>query len=486
MINFFEAKEMPLEFKKMLEHVLEKKGDITMEALKELIEEKKRKIGAGYLTDQGALFLVGADLGVSFENAPKADIGIRDLFVGAKDVNLTARVLSIYPIKIFTKRDSVEKLENRTLTIYDQNGTIRIRLWNKLAHLPDELQIKPGEVIKIINGYVKSGLDGRPVVNLGEFSNIEKNHEDSSIPSLQSIGLNIDQVNAEQDHIVISGVLKSNPRIMEFSDSRGGIKKSLQAMLSNDDSSRSLRLAIWNVSESNIPRILKLNSNVRIIGARIKQGNPQYGNGDLEIHGDEGTVVETDSGEKNNKMITLRLLSDGRSDNSNKKMYYAVDDHKNLFSVLIENDPISTQVSVNSVIQGVPSRVFGNSLIFSHEESQIKSVEDNSIPMLEESVTKIRAADTIGQMYILEAIVLQQPNASDVNTRNGNLVTVADTLIGDDTAEIRLLGWRENSSEIAKLKAGERIRLTGAILTAGRDGRSEITMRKDTILTKLS
>jgi replication factor A1 len=182
----------------------------------------------------------------------------------------------------------------------------------------------------------------------------------------------------------------------------------------------------------------------------------------------------------------LRLLSDGRSDNSKKKIFYAIDEQRNLFSVTIDNDLISTHVSVNAVIQGVPSRVFGNSLIFSHEDSQIKSVESKSIPILEESITKIKSTDTIGQMYILEAIVLQQPNASEVNTRNGNLVSVADTLIGDDTGEIRLVGWRENSNQVADLKVGERIRLIGAILTAGRDGRSEITMRKDTILTKLS
>ena len=49
---------MPLDFKKMIEFVLEKKPETTLEQLKELIEEKKRRIGAGYLTDQGALFLV--------------------------------------------------------------------------------------------------------------------------------------------------------------------------------------------------------------------------------------------------------------------------------------------------------------------------------------------------------------------------------------------------------------------------------------------
>ena len=52
----------------MIEIVLQKKPDISAEDVRELIDEKKRKIGAGYLTDQGALFLVAADLGVSFEN----------------------------------------------------------------------------------------------------------------------------------------------------------------------------------------------------------------------------------------------------------------------------------------------------------------------------------------------------------------------------------------------------------------------------------
>ena len=59
---------MSLDFKKMIEIVLQKKSDISAEDVRELIDEKKKKIGAGYLTDQGALFLVAADLGVSFEN----------------------------------------------------------------------------------------------------------------------------------------------------------------------------------------------------------------------------------------------------------------------------------------------------------------------------------------------------------------------------------------------------------------------------------
>ena len=51
---------MSADFKTMIESLLSQKSEINLEQLRELIDEKKRKIGAGYLTDQGALFLVAA------------------------------------------------------------------------------------------------------------------------------------------------------------------------------------------------------------------------------------------------------------------------------------------------------------------------------------------------------------------------------------------------------------------------------------------
>ena len=75
---------------------------------------------------------------------------------------------------------------------------------------------------------------------------------------------------------------------------------------------------------------------------------------------------------------------------------------------------------------------------------------------------------------------------SEVNTRTGGLVSVTDTLIGDDTGEIRLVGWRENSGELDKIKVGDRIRVIGAILNAGRDGKHELTLRKDSLVVTMS
>ena len=51
-------------------------------------------MGAGYLTDQ-AIFLVAADLGVSLEQTQNAEVAIKDLYIGAKEVTLEDRVLNI-------------------------------------------------------------------------------------------------------------------------------------------------------------------------------------------------------------------------------------------------------------------------------------------------------------------------------------------------------------------------------------------------------
>jgi replication factor A1 len=487
MITFLRLRDMPLDFKKMIEFVLEKKPETTLEQLKELIEEKKRRIGAGYLTDQGALFLVAADLGISFENTPQSQVGIKDLYVGARDINLSVRILSIYPIRKYTRKDSEDQIENRTLTVFDQDGGIRVKLWNKLAHGPDELRLKPGDIVRITNGYIKSGLDGKPVVNLGESSNIELESENrESIPDLESIKLDVDKVTTEQEHIVIDGVIKSAPRIVEFSDPRGEVKKSLQTILSNGDSTRNLRVAIWNVSENNIPRILNVNSRVRIIGARIKQANLQYGNGDLEIHGDEGTVIEAIDKQANYDVITVRIISNGNADNFGRINLFGIDKDKNILTMVVDDKLMPPGITTNSVIEGFPSRVFGNSLIFSQKDSYVKCVENNSIPKLEDTISKIRNMDKMGDIYIVEAIVLQQPNSVQVNTRTGGLVSVTDTLIGDDTGEIRLVGWRENSGELDKIKVGDRIRVIGAILNAGRDGKHELTLKKDSLVVAMS
>jgi replication factor A1 len=231
------------DFQKMVEVLLSQKPEISAEQIRDMIDEKKRKIGAGYLTDQGALFLVAADLGISFENIPKSQSGIKELYIGAKDVTITARIMNIYPIRKFTKKDTNEESRNRTLTIYDKDSSVKLKLWDNQTSIPDEIGLKPGDLVKISQGYVKSGLDGRPTINLGSNGIIEKLSDgDSPIPNIDTKLTTVDDVREPQDNVVIVGKVKSNPRISEFTNIRGQQNKSLQMQISNEDDSRTLRV----------------------------------------------------------------------------------------------------------------------------------------------------------------------------------------------------------------------------------------------------
>ena len=468
----------------MIELLLEQKPDINLEQIKELIEEKKRKIGAGYLTDQGALFLVAADLGVSFDNVQRTKRGIKDLYIGARDLDLTVRLLSSYPIRVFTKKDTNASIENRTISVYDAGGSIKVRLWDNLTHVIEENGLKPGDLMQINNCYVKSALNGKPIINIGEGGNIYPSEgNDASIPDLDNITSNVDSIRTEKDNAVISGLISSIPRIIEFSDSRGERKKSLQTMLSNESGDRKLRVALWNVDEDSLPRIFQVNSPIRIIGARVKEGNLQYGNGDFEIQGDEGTIIELRDKPQDYEVHSIRIISEARSDSGGVN-YVGIDKNKNIMYVNLEGIK-SNNLNLNSIIDCIPNRIFGN-MVFLKEDSYLEVVENNSFPKIEECITKIKDIQTVGNSYIIESIILQQPNATQVNTKNGELVSVTDTLIGDDTGEIRLVGWRDSSTELDSLKVGDRIRILGAILNSGREGKLELTLRKDSSINTIS
>jgi replication factor A1 len=466
----------------MIDILLEQKPDINLEQIKELIEEKKRKIGAGYLTDQGALFLVAADLGATFDNVQRTKRGIKDLYIGARDLDLTVRLLNSYPIRTFTKKDTNENIENRTISVYDAGGSIKVRLWDNLTHVIEDNQLKPGDLIQIKNCYVKSALNGKPIINIGEGGNISPYQgNDASIPDIDGITSNIDNIRSEKENVVVSGLISSIPRIIEFTDSRGEQKKSLQTMLSNDTGDRKLRVALWNIDEDSLPKFFQMDIPVRIIGARIKEGNLQYGNGDYEIHGDEGTIIELKEKPQDYEVHSIRIITDGRTENGTVN-YVGINKDKKLVYVILQG--LSDKVTPNSILDCIPSRIFGN-MVFLKEDSFLELVENKSFPALEECVAKIKDIKTVGESYIVESIILQQPNTAQVNTKTGELVSVTDTLIGDDTGEIRLVGWRDSSNELGKVKVGDRIRIIGALLNTGREGKLELTLRKDSSIINL-
>ncbi|HEX2014586.1 MAG TPA: hypothetical protein VLA68_05095, partial [Nitrososphaera sp.] len=82
-------------------------------------------------------------------------------------------------------------------------------------------------------------------------------------------------------------------------------------------------------------------------------------------------------------------------------------------------------------------------------------------------------------------IVLQAPETADVTTKAGETVTVTSTLLGDDTGEIRLVGWRNQSPLVNKLSVGDRISAVGVSAGPGREGKPELTLKSYSSIVRL-
>jgi len=479
---------MSTDFKKMIEIVLQEKPEINAEMVKDLIEEKKKTIGAGYLTDQGALFLVAADLGISFENAPKMNSGIKDLYVGAKEIGVTGRVMNIYPTRKFVKKETQEEIKNRTITIYDNESAVKIKLWDLITDFPEERGLKPGDLVKITRGYVKASLSGRPLVNLGSSSSIDIiDGSNSDIQDINSVTISVDEIEQPRENAVIAGRISSNPRISEFTNGRGERSKLLQLQISNQDQSRTIRVVIWNIDELRLPKVIEIGAQLKLVGVRVKQGNPQYGNSDFEIHGDEGTAMEFSGNQLELEAMPLRIISVGRKTSKGTISCLAVDRLRKYFILNIDSNLLTSEIRQNSTVECIPSRIFGNSIILSAEDSYIRMIDDDSsFPLATMLESKIKDINSTQDPILTEAIVLQTPNETEVNTKSTEVVPLAATMIGDDTGEIRLVGWREQSSEVRKLNVGDRVKIAGATVNSRIGSKQELTLRQYSSVINIS
>ena len=273
------------EFDILVDKLLEQKPELTRDGIKEQIKQKKEKIGAGYLTDQGALFLIASDFGISLSGPLKVEMGLKDLYAGAKEISLETRVLNVSPAKQFSRKDG-SPFYLRTMTVYDTNSTASVKLWDDKANLTGIENIKPGDLIKIIKAYVKSDLNGSPTINIGSGSNIEITDNKSEIPTIDKITKDISELQEGQKDLVITGMIDGVVNSMEFTNSRGQPGKALRMRLKGKEGS-TMRVVLWGKDESDIPNMISQGAKVRLLGINIKNGNQG-----LEIHGNDLTIIE--------------------------------------------------------------------------------------------------------------------------------------------------------------------------------------------------
>ena len=450
------------EFEELLEKIQEQKPELTKQDIDDRVKQKIEKIGPGYLTDEGALFLIAKDLGISLKQTLKTEMSLKDIYVGAKDVSIESRVLNISPTKQFSRKDGSPFLL-RTMTVYDNDSAVSVKLWDEKANLPGIEELKPGDLIKIIKAYIKSDLNGSPTINVGSGSNIEPTNKESKIRAVDELTIDASEVKENQSNLVVSGKIDGSITTLEFTNRRGEPGKGLRMRLKgNDDITKGV--VIWGRDESFLPKVIPQNAKVRLLGVRTKMGNQG-----LEIHGNEATLVEIEGG-KESEPVIVRIATMKKNDGG-KTVAVGIDNKKNMV-YLTDSSNMLDSISAGDVIECMPAQVFGNAVTINNN-SFVRKIDDESIPQLSSLRTKISEIKSENN-YCVEAIILKEPEKREVQTKTGETILLSEMFVEDASGQIWIKGWRNQAILLDGLSSGEIISVTAVNAKAGLEGRTEL------------
>lgn len=494
------ATSMP-EFKKLVEEVLRQKPDLDEGTLFRLIEEKKKRVGAGYLTDKGAIFLVATDLGVSLEKVATSDLTLKDLYIGANEITVVGRVFALYPTRTYSRRDGTEGAYRR-LILFDREAFAGLTLWDDKTQLPEQLGVQPNRAVRVVKGYVKAGLDGRPVLNVGIRGHIELLDEEAvatRLPPLNELSRDLGEVQSAENFLSIVGVIKSPPKLSEFTRDNGKPGGLVQIMLTSPSTGKEARVAIWDSSPKQYLEA-SLDSLVRFVNVRSRL----LPHGEIEFHGDVGSFMEVV--EKNwaapkrqaapvqiVQPRVLRVLSIGlaqkRLDASRSLTALAVDEAKNLYTVVTRGEIAEAleDVPLDSLVACV-ARELSPGVLFCDSFTRVKpgDAAQLQIPLSSQYEIKISQLAESPEPAFLEVIVLGRPSLQDITTRNGVTVKKAEVVVGDETGEARIVAWRGLTQAVEGLLPGNRLRLRAFPVQKGRGDEKNLQMKSYSSIEKIT
>ena len=453
------------ELEDLVRELQELKPELTREAIDEQIRIKKEKIGAGYLTDQGAVFLIAADHGVSLGDPLKTDVGIKNLYAGAKEVSLETRVLSVSPARQFSRKDGTP-FSLRTMTVYDSDGATTVKLWDEKAETDVVKGLKPGDLIRIIKAYVKSDRDGSAMLNVGSGSDIEVSDAESKIPPISPIVKDVSDVGEGDRNVAVSGIADGEISAMSFTNSRGNPGTALKMRLRGANGNVT-RVVLWGKDDSMLPSSIPRDAKVTLFGVRAKQANAG-----LEVHGDDSASVRIEGGGEVGP-LTVRILSAASAD-SGRRMIVAAGKGGELYNIA-DSAGMTAQLAEGGMAELMPSKVHGNSVTLD-EKSYVKGVDDDgSFPGIGQAVTKVEDVRADAGCCI-GAIVLKKPERREIQTKSGESVALSEMLVEDSTGQIWVKGWRGHARLVDGCSPGDLVTITGISARSGLEGRVEAVL----------
>jgi ssDNA-binding replication factor A large subunit len=153
-------------YERILERIAKASG-LGREEIEKKIEVKRAKL-SGLISKEGAAQVIAAELGINFESEK---LRIDELLPGMRNVNITGKIIRLFPVRTFVRNGRELKVTNFILA--DETSNIRIVLWD-VNHigLLEKKEIGEGSVVEILNGNVRGNE-----IHLGSFSELKLSNE---------------------------------------------------------------------------------------------------------------------------------------------------------------------------------------------------------------------------------------------------------------------------------------------------------------------
>jgi replication factor A1 len=274
---------------KLKNKILEKKGDITEDELDRLIEEKKKSY-SGFLSDEGAIRLIGYELSIFFNEENASPLGgevfIGNLISGFNDVNVSGRIIAAWPTKNFVRKDGASGSFTR-FVIADRTGIITCVAWNQ----DNPVLVEPGKLIgnlvKINHAYTKDNLGGEVELHIGDRGLIDFSPRDldgDKYPKTEDLIQNISEIDEEKVRVNIRVIVKKDPVSSKF------LKDDSERLVSRimaTDRTGEVTVVAWN-DEAERLRELSPGDVIEVMNGKVKLGL----NNSLEVHITKSSTIK--------------------------------------------------------------------------------------------------------------------------------------------------------------------------------------------------
>ena len=279
-----------MDLEQIVQRILLVRRDLTREEVLKRIYEKKRS-AEGYFLDEAAARIVAFELGVEIPKDEAetswTELSIEKLVSGLNDVTVTGRVIIVYPAQTFSRQDLTEGKVARLL-IADKTGTLKTVLWDDKVSLIEDDEIASGQIIRVLHGYVREGLDGKLELHVGTRGEIQISPPDiveSEYPPITSFMEKISAITGKHKRTNVLGAVQRVYPLSEFKRSNGTYGKVRRLQLR--DETGQITVVFWNQRVDDLGDV-ETGDHLRIMNARVKE----LAGGLVELHVEKATQIE--------------------------------------------------------------------------------------------------------------------------------------------------------------------------------------------------